>query len=191
MFATGLLLKRLAAKAADMALLDETRLPLWLPPKNESANTVLFINVGSWFSAHQLKKLGVFDELKSEFEVNELYRRTLAHVFELLRTQFDGDVIWRSMISGHQGVCRGVYLESFGWTNYRQFDSIVLELLESHSVSSSNVDVRRQRQQRMSFLDLFEMTEQRSDAHPGSFASKSVVRDCLHFCNPGLFPFVF
>jgi hypothetical protein len=149
------------------ALLPAVRFSL---ESNWTANNVLVLNTGAWWSPSSLVRQGVGTEPPlSSAHVAQLFHATILAIVEVLReiSPRIGLIVWIATFPPHP-LCDGVTRPSPDW-NWNENAGIrqrfALQQMRQLSKRLSNV----------ALLDATGLLSTRADAHPGH-------GDCLHFC---------
>jgi hypothetical protein len=148
------------------ALLPAVRFSL---QSNWTANSVLVLNTGAWWSPSSVMRQGIGTEPLSAANIALLFRATILAIVEVLReiSPLIGLIVWVATFPPHP-LCDGVTRPSPEWNwneNAGARQRFALQQMRQLSKRLNNV----------ALLDATELLSWRADAHPGH-------GDCLHFC---------
>jgi hypothetical protein len=130
------------------------------------AKHILVVNTGAWFNAFKIAALNVTQV--GRLHADDWFRETVLHLVNNTLARFRGVLIFRSISPAHEDCGGATTSRDFQWDTFHQRNEFVRHVVRGR--------------ERMYYLDVEQLSQQRADGHPGAVG---VSADCFHWCNPG------
>ncbi|CAI9115621.1 OLC1v1016575C1 [Oldenlandia corymbosa var. corymbosa] len=145
---------------------------------------VLIFNTGHWWKHTKLFDSGLYfqvgDRLKLGMSIPEAFNMALSTWKSWVESNINTSrthVLFRTFESDHWGT---------GFCEVTRLPMSRVEGLDQHPYSDAILDLTKNLSVPVTVLHVTPMTAFRSDAHVGTWGDNPSIRDCAHWCLPGV-----